>query len=229
MDRSARFGAAAGRTAGPIDAPCSHPGNERGKLSAEEQQEEERVKPAIAEPRQTRRLEWDARRLGRPAPAFGGGSRLRRSARRCTRGVMMHAANVYRSMQVGKILNESTYAETREEPPSWFLARSVDYSVHTNVDPTLREPVQSGPKPVAGFGTEIIAFGPAFCSPLKGVGLVVSNPHAAASSGLLNQKPTWKVWVGARAAAGSKPNIWSSRMVLMATSAFPLLSACTSV
>jgi len=39
----------------------------------------------------------------------------------------------------------------------------------------------------------------------------------AASSGLLNQKPTWNVSVGASFTSGSKPKIWSSRIVLMRT------------
>ncbi len=49
---------------------------------------------------------------------------------------------------------------------------------------------QSGPRFVAATGIEIIASGPALCSPLNGVGLVTSKPHGAASSGLLNQNPT---------------------------------------
>ena len=48
MDRSAGFGAADRRAAGSIDAPRSHPGNERGKLSAEEQQEDEGIERPIA-------------------------------------------------------------------------------------------------------------------------------------------------------------------------------------
>jgi len=64
------------------------------------------------------------------------------------------------------------------------------YSVHTNFEPSLRGPVQSGPRFVTEFGNEIIAFGPAFCSPLKGVGFFGLNPQAAASSGLSNQNPT---------------------------------------
>jgi hypothetical protein len=46
--------------------------------------------------------------------------------------------------------------------------------------------VQSGPSPVTESGTLIMAAGPALCSPLNGVGLVTSKPHAAASWGLLN-------------------------------------------
>src|ERR1700693_5979683 len=68
-----------------------------------------------------------------------------------------------------------------------------------------------GPRSVVASGTLSIASGPAMCSPLKGV--VPVKPHAAASAGLLNQKPTWKVLVGARVASGSKPKIWFSRMV----------------
>lgn len=79
---------------------------------------------------------------------------------------------------------------------------------------------QSGPRPVSASGTLIIAKGPARCSPMHGVGLVASKPHAAASCGLLNQTPTWKVLVGGRLASGSNPKIWSSRTVLtMATPA----------
>src|SRR3954447_21710600 len=47
--------------------------------------------------------------------------------------------------------------------------------------------VQSGPSPAGATGSEIIANGPAWCSPLNGVGLLTSKPHGAASSGLLNQ------------------------------------------
>jgi hypothetical protein len=42
-----------------------------------------------------------------------------------------------------------------------------------------------------------MAKGPALCSPLNGVGLVGSKWHvgrAAASWGLSNQKPKWKVY-----------------------------------
>jgi hypothetical protein len=51
----------------------------------------------------------------------------------------------------------------------------------------------------------IIANGPAWFSPLKGVKPV--NPHALASVGSLNQKPTWKVLVGGNLTSGSKPKI----------------------
>lgn len=64
------------------------------------------------------------------------------------------------------------------------------YSLHTKADPCLRGPVHNGPRFVTELGSEIIALGPAFCSPLKGVGFVGSNPQATASSGLLNQNPT---------------------------------------
>ena len=50
--------------------------------------------------------------------------------------------------------------------------------------------VQSGPRFVTGSGRLIIANGPAWCSPLNGVGLFTAKPHVAASFGLLNQKPT---------------------------------------
>jgi hypothetical protein len=49
------------------------------------------------------------------------------------------------------------------------------------------------------------ANGPAWCSPLNGVNPV--NPHAAASEGRLNQKPTWNVFVGLSPTAGSNPKI----------------------
>ena len=80
--------------------------------------------------------------------------------------------------------------------------------------------VQSGPNCVAGSGALIIAKGPAWCSPLNGVNLVGSsagNPQLAASFGLLNQNPKWKVLVGGRDASASKPKIWSSRIVLIRT------------
>ena len=70
--------------------------------------------------------------------------------------------------------------------------------------------MQSGPSFVVGSGTLIIASGPALCSPLKGVNLLGSfagKPHVALSCGLLNQKPRWKVFVGASPASGSNPKI----------------------
>src|SRR5689334_1524738 len=67
--------------------------------------------------------------------------------------------------------------------------------------------LHSGPRLVVASGRLIIASGPARCSPLKGVGWVTSKPQAAASCGLLNQKPTWNVLVGARLTSGSKPKI----------------------
>jgi len=54
----------------------------------------------------------------------------------------------------------------------------------------------NGPRFVIALGTLIMASGPALCSPLNGVGLVGSKPQAVASAGLLNQNPTWKVFVG---------------------------------
>src|SRR6267378_1116878 len=71
----------------------------------------------------------------------------------------------------------------------------------------------NGPRLVTSSGRLIIASGPALCSPLKGVGLLTSKPQSFASLGLLNQKPTWNVLVGSRPTSGSKPKIWSSRMV----------------
>src|SRR5690348_14116207 len=82
--------------------------------------------------------------------------------------------------------------------------------------------VHSGPNSVCELGTDIMAFGPARCSPLNGVICVGLNTQATASAGLLNQNPTWRVLIGVRPAAGSKPKIWSSRMVLIVTSASPL-------
>ena len=58
--------------------------------------------------------------------------------------------------------------------------------------------VQSGPRFAGATGSDIIASGPALCSPLKGVGLEASNPHGTASWGLLNQNPRWNVLVGGR-------------------------------
>src|SRR5216684_5929134 len=70
--------------------------------------------------------------------------------------------------------------------------------------PLLFGLVQSGPRSVCASGTLIIATGPALCSPLNGVGCVTSKvqPFLLASFGSLNQNPTWKVLVGARAASG---------------------------
>src|SRR5277367_2670483 len=69
--------------------------------------------------------------------------------------------------------------------------------------------VHSGPRLVVAFGVLIMATGPAWCSPLKGVGWFTSNvqPFLLASFGSLNQKPTWKVLRGARLASGSNPKI----------------------
>ncbi len=47
MDRGAGLGKVDGRAAGSTDRPCSHPGNERGQLPAQKQQEEKRPSPAI--------------------------------------------------------------------------------------------------------------------------------------------------------------------------------------
>jgi hypothetical protein len=55
---------------------------------------------------------------------------------------------------------------------------------------------QSGPRFVAATGIEIIASGPAWCSPLNGVGVLTSKPQDAASLGMLNQNPTWYVFTG---------------------------------
>src|ERR1700687_5745358 len=76
-----------------------------------------------------------------------------------------------------------------------------------------------------------MATGPALCSPLNGVGLVVSKvqPFRLASFGSLNQKPTWKVLVGVKDASGSKPKIWSSRMVLIVALNCPRLLARKSL
>ena len=70
--------------------------------------------------------------------------------------------------------------------------------------------VQSGPNFVVWFEPLIMAKGPALCSPLKGVGFFGSKwqvGNAAASSGLLNQKPKWKVFVGGSFTSGSNPKI----------------------
>src|SRR6516164_10250830 len=96
--------------------------------------------------------------------------------------------------------------------------------LQTKLFPRFKGAVHSGPSCVSALGREIMALGPALCCPLNGVGLVTSKPQASASLGLLNQKPTWKVFVGSRLAAGSNPKIWSSKMVLIAISTFPLLS-----
>src|SRR6478736_1136638 len=48
MDRSAGFRATDRRAARSIDPPHSHPGDERAKLSAEEQQEDEGIERTIA-------------------------------------------------------------------------------------------------------------------------------------------------------------------------------------
>ena len=83
----------------------------------------------------------------------------------------------------------------------------------------------SGPRPVVALGTLIIALGPAFCVPLNGV--VPVNPHGAASAGLLNQNPTWKVCVGSSGGVvpASKPKIWLTKIDRITVKAFPKLSA----
>ncbi len=87
---------------------------------------------------------------------------------------------------------------------------------------------QSGPRPEFSFGTLVIAAGPALCSPLNGVGCVASKPQGAAVWGLLNQKPMWNVFVGARLTSGSKPKIWSMKIELSEVVALPSSSACRS-
>src|SRR3954451_24561455 len=75
------------------------------------------------------------------------------------------------------------------------------------------------------------ATGPALCSPLNGVGLVTSKtqPSTFASLGLLNQNPTWNVLIGLGLLwSGSKPKIWSSRIVLMVALNDPWLLASRS-
>jgi hypothetical protein len=62
--------------------------------------------------------------------------------------------------------------------------------------------VQRGPRFAGGTGNEIIAKGPALCSPLNGVGLEALNPQGTASCGLLNQNPTWNVFVGVLSGLG---------------------------
>ena len=74
---------------------------------------------------------------------------------------------------------------------------------------------------VTAFGRVTKARGPAWCSPLNGVEPV--KPQFPASVGLLNQNPRWKVLVGERLTSGSKPKIWSSRMVLTFTKPEPVL------
>lgn len=85
-----------------------------------------------------------------------------------------------------------------------------------------------GPRLGSESGKEIMALGPALCCPLNGVGLFALKPQVAASFGLSNQKPTCSVFLGNKLVAGSKPKIWSSQMVLIAMSTFPLLSAVRS-
>src|SRR5689334_10723792 len=73
--------------------------------------------------------------------------------------------------------------------------------------------MHSGPRCEWGFGLLMNASGPAFCSPLNGVvGGLAMQPLASAA--LSNQKPTWNACVGFTE-PGSKPKIWSSRMVLI--------------
>ena len=103
----------------------------------------------------------------------------------------------------------------------------LHYGLQTNVRPvgslaasssdTFVGEVQRGPRFAGGIGSDIIASGPALCSPLNGVGLFALNPHGTASCGLLNQNPTWNVLVGGilggdvgsvlEILSASKPNI----------------------
>src|SRR5206468_9710018 len=61
---------------------------------------------------------------------------------------------------------------------------------------------------------------------LVGVSVVALQGWAAAT--LLNQNPTWKVLVGASAASGSNPKIWSNSIVLIVTLAVPSDPVSTS-
>src|SRR5215469_15726747 len=83
----------------------------------------------------------------------------------------------------------------------------------------------NGPRFVVALGKLIMASGPALCSPLNGVGWVTSKPQVAASFGLLNQNPTWKVFVGERPTAGSKPKIWLTKILRIVAEAIPALLA----
>src|SRR5689334_512016 len=107
-------------------------------------------------------------------------------------------------------------------------ARSGGYGWQWNLPPLETGLVHSGPSPVLAFGRVMKATGPALCSPLNGVGTSVVLLHGWASATLLNQNPTCSVWVGARPTSGSKPNIWSSRIVLIATLPVPLELVSTS-
>ena len=72
--------------------------------------------------------------------------------------------------------------------PRFVLDAISEVKVESNSGET-----QSGPRFVAATGIEIIASGPALCSPLNGVGVATLKPQGAASLGMLNQKPTWNV------------------------------------
>src|SRR5262245_35440306 len=87
-------------------------------------------------------------------------------------------------------------------PPDFPPRDNGCYSLETR---TVFGLVHRGPRSKVASGRVMKASGPALCSPLKGV--VPVKPHAAASAGSLNQKPTWKVFVGSRPTAGSNPKI----------------------
>jgi hypothetical protein len=75
-------------------------------------------------------------------------------------------------------------------PQDSSLSPSPAYSLQVAGTVEVLGLKQSGPRLVSTSGTLIIAFGPACCSPLNGVGVLTLNPHLAASCGLLNQNPT---------------------------------------
>src|SRR3954454_5088979 len=131
------------------------------------------------------------------------------------------------SMRMPKLLQPSPTTETSSEPmvlvsmprsmPRSGACRSPRQGMQCAgvVDVGF---TQSGPSPLAR-GRVMKATTPAWCSPLNGVTVV--TPHGLVSAGLSNQKPTWNVLVGARFLSGSKPKIWSSRIVLICTDAEP--------
>src|SRR5262245_13953070 len=67
--------------------------------------------------------------------------------------------------------------------------------------------VHRGPRWLPAWGRLIMANGPAWCSPLKGVAFRGLKPHLTTSCGLLNQNPTWKVLVGGSPVSASNPKI----------------------
>src|SRR5215469_2274186 len=111
MDRSAGVGATDRRAAGSLDPPRSHPGDERGQLSAEEQQEDERSESSIEarEPRQHAGEQAD--------PDRATGCFWRRLPRRPKRAALRASQGAAPAAPKSRKPRAKERIEVRERPP----------------------------------------------------------------------------------------------------------------